>query len=33
MTDPQGHGSTRMDYTDIGKPVDIEVPAWLASGQ
>ncbi|HVO80309.1 MAG TPA: hypothetical protein VMT28_06240 [Terriglobales bacterium] len=33
MTDPQGHGSMHMDYVDIGKPVDIEIPACLASGQ
>jgi hypothetical protein len=32
MTDPQGHGSVHMDYVDIGRPVDIEVPACLAGG-
>ncbi len=30
MTDPQGHGSVHMDYTDFSKPAEIEVPDCLS---
>lgn len=30
MTDPQGHGSVHMDYTDFSKTVQIEVPDCLS---
>ena len=30
MTDPQGHGSVHMDYTDFSKEVQIEVPDCLS---
>jgi hypothetical protein len=31
MTDPQARGSMRMEYSDFGKPVEIEIPACLAN--
>lgn len=33
MTDPQGRGGMRMDYRDIGKPANFEIPSCLASTQ
>ena len=30
MTDPQGHGSVHMDYTDFSKTAEIEVPDCLS---
>jgi outer membrane lipoprotein-sorting protein len=30
MTDPQGHGSVHMDYTDFNKTTQIEVPDCLS---
>jgi len=33
MTDPGGHGSMHMDYTDFGKVPDIEIPDCLKGQQ
>jgi hypothetical protein len=33
MNDPEGRGSMRMDYYDIGKTAEIEIPPCLANGQ
>jgi hypothetical protein len=33
MTDPQARGGMQMDYYDVNKPLNIEVPSCLANGK